>query len=190
MWEEGLTLRHHSLKTEDGYILTVMHIIPYDETFDAPEMRTLGTVLLGHSGMMDGLSWFETEHSSLPALLVKAGYNVYLTNDRGTRNSRRHESLSPVEDAKKYFDYSFAELGVNDAPAVLNFVQTHSGGERVIYIGYSQSSTSILYAFGQSKTSMLLRGMISDVILLAPCLFLSEPMMQVVGLDQPMPMAK
>jgi len=36
---------------------------------------------------MDGLSWFSTKHESLPSKLVKAGFDVYLGNDRGTKNS-------------------------------------------------------------------------------------------------------
>ena len=60
MWEEGLSYRPYSVKTEDGFILSVIHILPYDESFDTPEMRTRGTIVLGHGSMMDGLSWFET----------------------------------------------------------------------------------------------------------------------------------
>ena len=114
----------------------MIHLYPYDESMDTPEMRTRGAVVLGHGSMMDGLSWFDTEHESLPSLLVKAGFDVYLTNDRGTRNSRRHSNLNARHDDKKYFDYSIRELRIHDAPAIINFVRKDSGGGRIIYIGY------------------------------------------------------
>ena len=86
--------------------------------------------------MMDGLSWFAIEHESLPSLLIKAGFDVYIGNQRGTRNSCRHKTLDPIKDEKMFFDFSLAELGLYDAPAMINFVQKHSGGNKITYIGY------------------------------------------------------
>ena len=90
-----------------------------------------------HGSSMDGLSWFATSNESLPSKLIKAGFDVWLGNDRGTKNSQRHTSLNPITDAAEFFDYSWAELGVYDAPANLNFVKTHSGGKPVTFIGYA-----------------------------------------------------
>mmetsp|Transcript_36596 Transcript_36596/g.44690 ORF Transcript_36596/g.44690 Transcript_36596/m.44690 type:complete len:173 (-) Transcript_36596:796-1314(-) len=133
LWDEGLTYRPHMVETEDGYILTILHIIPSQES---DEMVTKGTVVLSHGSSMDGWSWFSTQHESLPSLLIKAGFDVYLGNDRGTRNSLSHQTMHAKRDAKKYFDYSFAELGKYDAPATLNFARQHSKSERVILIGF------------------------------------------------------
>ena len=53
---------------------------------------------------MDGLSWFEKqgdEGESLPSLLIKAGYDVWLGNDRGTKNSQRNANvIHPIDDAQ------------------------------------------------------------------------------------------
>ena len=124
---------------------------------------------------MDGWSWFDTQHKSLPGLLVKAGFNVYLGNDRGTRNSLSHKSINVKKEAKKYFDFSFAELGKYDMPAVLNFVRSHAKSERVIYIGYQQGATSALYAYSKGPEAIFMKTMVSDVFLLAPCIFFSPP---------------
>ena len=72
---------------------------------------------------MDGQSWFKTDKQSLPSLLINAGFDVYLGNDRGTRNSMRHEKLDPISDAEKFFNYSYAELGLYDAEANLYYVR-------------------------------------------------------------------
>ena len=96
---------------------------------------------------MDAWSWFNTDKKSLPGLLVKAGFDVYLGNDRGTRNSLSHTELNAKKHGEKYFDFSFAELGKYDIPAVMNYIRLHSKSDRVIYIGYQQGATSALYAY-------------------------------------------
>ena len=51
-------------------------------------------------------------------MLVEAGFNVFIGNNRGTQYSRNHEN--PEITPEKYFDYSFVELGQFDAPAQIN----------------------------------------------------------------------
>ena len=120
-------MQPHVVETQDGYRLTVLHIFRADLGRDEL-VGPKGVVLLQHGQMMDGLSWFKTEYESLPSLLVKAGFDVYLGNDRGTKNSMRHKELDFRRDAKKFYDFSLSELGLHDAPANLNFVKTHSQG--------------------------------------------------------------
>ena len=55
--------------------------------------------------------------------MADAGYDVYLGNNRGNSYSRGHVHLDPSRDAKKYFDFSFAELGLHDVPAQLDKVR-------------------------------------------------------------------
>ena len=188
LWEEGLTFYPHRVETEDNYILTVFHVYPSKEEDDTKQMRTKGTVLLQHGGSMDGQSWFATQNKSLPSLLVKAGFDVYIGNDRGTRNSLSHKTMKAKKHTKAFYDFSLAELGMYDAPAVLNYVRMHAKSEKVIYIGYQQAATSIVYAYSKSYTASLLKSMLSDVILLAPCIFLSEPVIEYPGYE-PMPIA-
>ena len=85
MGKEELDLRPHSIETEDGYILSLIHIWSLNE--EVKKVENKGVILLQHGISMDGLSWFKTDNESLPSLLIKAGYKVYLGNDRGTRNS-------------------------------------------------------------------------------------------------------
>lgn len=68
-----------------------------------------------------------------------------------------------------------------DSPAVLNYIRMHAKSEKIIYVGYQQAATSILYAFSKPYTSLLLKSLLSDVILLAPCVFLSEPILNYPG---------
>ena len=54
---------------------------------------------------------------------AKAGYDVWLGNNRGTKYSRGHETLDARKDFSKYFDFSFWELGKYDAPAQIDYVR-------------------------------------------------------------------
>lgn len=57
-------------------------------------------------------------------------------NNRGTTYSREHVSLDPDRD-RKYWQFSFPELGDFDAPAQIDFVREKTGVEKVTYIGHS-----------------------------------------------------
>ena len=83
--QEELDMKPFKLETEDGYQLTLFLIMSTNK--EIAELPIKGAVLLHHGSSMDGQSWFDTKHESLPSLLVKAGFSVYLSNDRGTRNS-------------------------------------------------------------------------------------------------------
>ncbi|CAL9128933.1 unnamed protein product, partial [Musa acuminata var. zebrina] len=51
-------------------------------------------VLLQHGVLMDGLTWLlNPPQQSLAFVLADNGFDVWITHGRGTRWSRRHESL-------------------------------------------------------------------------------------------------
>jgi pimeloyl-ACP methyl ester carboxylesterase len=64
-------------------------------------------------------AWTRNRDLSPAFRAAKAGYDVWLGNNRGTKYSREHETLSATSDKTKkdFFDYSFYELGQYDAPA-------------------------------------------------------------------------
>ena len=62
-----------------------------------------------------------------PALqAAKAGLDVWLANSRGTRYSHGHKHFNDKENnsehKKAYWDFSWAEIGRHDMPAVINLV--------------------------------------------------------------------
>ena len=100
---------------------------------------------------------------------------MFVSNNRGTKNSMRHASVDPVGDAKTFFDFSFAEIGLYDIPANLNFVREKSGALPVTYIGFGDGATALLYGASRTEMGVYIRQMVKDAILLAPCVSLEKP---------------
>jgi pimeloyl-ACP methyl ester carboxylesterase len=117
----------------------------------------------------------------MPIQLYEAGYDVWLASPRGTAHSSGHykyDSVHSADDAEKYWDWSFADIGMYDTPAMLRHIKYIVSQEveepfirhpdKVVYIGYDQGATALLYALAYKEDQMFhdyLRG----AILLAPC---------------------
>ena len=122
--KNGFGFEQHTVTTEDGYILTVWRIPGL-----AGEAKKLGkpTVLLQH-GVLDSANCWAMHYPEVaPAFVAaRAGYDVWLGNNRGTVYSD-----GTVEGFDKttaeYYDYSFYELGKYDAPTQIDFVLEKTG---------------------------------------------------------------
>lgn len=68
-------------------------------------------------------------------ILADNGFDVWVTNTRGTKYSRKHTSLDPSN--KKYWDWSWDELVTDEMPAIFDFVSKQTGGQKINYIGHS-----------------------------------------------------
>ena len=77
--------------------------------------------------------------------LVRAGYDVWLGNQRGTKYSLEHTSLNYKRD-KAYWEFSFTEMGEYDAPAQIDYVRNTTGIDKVTYMGHSQGTSQMFYA--------------------------------------------
>lgn len=66
--EEGLRFQPHTVVTEDGYKLTLIHL---SKVIGKGPDTSISPVLLHHGNTMDGFSWFDTQHESLPSLLIQ-----------------------------------------------------------------------------------------------------------------------
>ena len=109
--ENGFDFESHSVITDDGYILNVFRILPKERVENAP------VVFMQH-GIIDSANcWIMHQADIAPAFqLVRAGYDVWLGNQRGTTYSMDHLSLDYKKD-KEYWQFSFTEMGEFDAPA-------------------------------------------------------------------------
>ena len=77
--------------------------------------------------------------------LIREGYDVWLGNNRGNMFSREHVTLD--NKSKKFWEFSFTEMGEYDAPAQMEFALNHTGQKKIAaYIGHSQGTSQMFYA--------------------------------------------
>ena len=86
--------------------------------------------------------------------MAKAGYDVWLGNNRGNIFSYEHEKLDWIKDEKEYWNFSFPELGMFDLPAMVETVVEETNGSKVRYMGVSLGTTQLFYALQSDVTKI------------------------------------
>jgi len=137
--ENGFIFEQHPVTTEDGYILNVFRIRSTETKEGAP-------VVFFQHGVVDSADcWIMNYPEVAPAFkAVRAGYDVWLGNQRGTKYSMNHKTLS--NKSKEYWSFSFTEMGKYDAPAQIELALRMTGNKKVTYVGHSQGTTQMFYA--------------------------------------------
>ncbi|XP_034230755.1 lipase 1-like isoform X2 [Thrips palmi] len=129
----GYPHERHRVVTEDGYILT-MDRIPRPGSVPVlmvpPLFSAAVTYLVLGPGYAQAL------------LLYDAGFDVWMTNLRGSVSSSRHERLSTAD--PRYWQYSYHEHGVYDVTASVDTVLSRTGFKQLLYVGFSMGSASFL----------------------------------------------
>ena len=90
-------------------------------------------------------------------------------------HSRKHTTLEPLknhDDKKKYFTYSFQELGDFDLPSQIDKALKVSGAKKLTYIAHSQGTTQMYYAL--TKIEDTLKEKVNLFIAFAPVLTLKN----------------
>ena len=73
--------------------------------------------------MEDGTTWLaHFEGVPFHLLLVDAGYDVWIGNNRGTEDSWEHETLSSTYD-DEYWQWTWAEMGLYDDTANIRMIK-------------------------------------------------------------------
>ncbi|CAH0560470.1 unnamed protein product [Brassicogethes aeneus] len=133
-------IESHFVTTEDNYILQMHRITNKDGNF---QKNGKPPVLLVHglgSSSMDFVNY--GSEKSIGLMLADRGYDVWLGNCRGNTWSRNHTNLN-IDD-RKFWDYSFHEIGYYDLPAKIDYIINKTGKPKLSYIGHSQGCTSFL----------------------------------------------
>ncbi|XP_026319815.1 lipase 3-like [Hyposmocoma kahamanoa] len=137
----GYVAETHRVTTEDGYILE-MYRIPFrrGETSGSADRPV---VFFLHGLLAASISFIRLGRNYAIAYnLADAGFDVWLGNARGNRNSRFHVSLDPDANAQEFFDFTWHEIGVYDIPAMIDYILEETGNQRLHYIGHSQGGTA------------------------------------------------
>ncbi|XP_030460450.1 triacylglycerol lipase 2-like [Syzygium oleosum] len=161
---QGYACQEHTVTTKDGYILGLQRI----PASRSGRLAYKPPVLLQHGLMMDAVTWLmNLPDESLAFILADAGFDVWLSNSRGTTSSLQHTSLSPSDPA--YWEWSWDELVAHDMPAVLQHVRRLTG-QNMHYVGHSLGTLIALAAFSHKELVNMLRS----AVLLSPIAYMNQ----------------
>ncbi|XP_015838585.1 gastric triacylglycerol lipase-like [Tribolium castaneum] len=156
--QDGYEVFTYYVVTPDGYVLEIFRIPPKEDD----NRKNKQPVVLEHGIFVDSGTWVFTGNKSLAITLASMGYDVWLSNQRGTRYSRTHKTLNSA--GYDYWLYSIDQVAANDIPTILEKValETKKSGS-IIYIGHSRGTTLIfMYASTfPEKTQKLLKGIVA-----------------------------
>ncbi|KAG8366782.1 hypothetical protein BUALT_Bualt16G0003500 [Buddleja alternifolia] len=161
----GYKCQEFEVTTDDGYILSVQRI---------PEGRAGGggpnrpPVLLQHGVLVDGMTWLlNPPEQSLAMILADNGFDVWISNIRGTRFSRGHVSLDPAN--PEYWNWTWDDLVSHDLPSVIELVFRQTR-QKLHYVGHSMGTLIALASFSEGKQI----DKVKSAVLLSPIAYLSH----------------
>ena len=131
---QGYAFEQHTITTPDGYILTAFRV---PGKIGEPIVKgAKQPIYMQHGLIDDGGTWFFNDHTlDLSLELVDRGYDIWVTNSRGTAFSNQHTTYT-VKD-KEFWDFSFHEMGKYDVPSNLKYILSETQHDQVIYFGHS-----------------------------------------------------
>ncbi|XP_013114395.2 lipase 3 [Stomoxys calcitrans] len=141
---DGFPVEYHKVQTKDGYILT-LHRIPILQQFPYGSQRVIRRpvvfMLAGIYASSD--AWLlNGRENSLPYLLSRHGFDVWLGNNRGNVYSRQnifHNASDP-----EFWNFSWHEMSIYDMTAMVDFIRAYTGERRMHFIAISQGGTVFL----------------------------------------------
>jgi pimeloyl-ACP methyl ester carboxylesterase len=137
----GYAFEEHKAITPDGYILTLWRI---PGLLNKP--KNIGPVTFLMHGVLDNSYTYvlkSNKTQNLAYLLADYGYDVWLGNNRGNIRSFEHidkKNYNWHDHKGKYWDFSVDELGIYDAPTMINYIVSTTGHQKINYIGHSQGT--------------------------------------------------
>ncbi|KAI9121571.1 hypothetical protein K1719_008604 [Acacia pycnantha] len=163
----GYKCQELHVTTKDGYILNLQRI-PQGRAEVAGSGAQKPPVIIQHGVLVDGMTWLlNSPEQNLPMILADNGFDVWISNTRGTRFSRKHTYLDPSNPA--YWDWSWDELVTKDLPAVFDYVANQTG-QKINYVGHSLGTLIALASFSQGS----LVDQLQSAALLSPIAYLSH----------------
>ena len=136
--ENGFDSEMTTLTTSDGYNLSLYRI---PRATGEPE-TSKPPVLIIHAQDCDMMEWLWNDADKANALLLaRAGYDVWLGNNRGNKYSNTHTSLTTKDAA--YWDYYQQDMAEKDLPTFIDHILEVTGQDQLSYIGHSEGTTQM-----------------------------------------------
>ena len=103
--------------------------------------------------------------------LYDQGFDVYISNSRGSIYSRKHDTYEPT--SEEFWDFSWLELGTGDTKAQVDYIYNRTG-QKTSYLGYSMGTTQMFGAMIVDYEHFSQR--VNKVAQLAPCTITAQYM--------------
>ncbi|KAF7362150.1 Triacylglycerol lipase [Mycena venus] len=165
----GYTPEEHVVLTKDGYLLG-LHRLPSKKGQQkaSPGTSTGNPVVYLHHGLlMNSEVWvcLTSAERSLPFVLVEAGFDVWLGNNRGNKYSKK--SIHHGPNSSKFWDFSIDDFAWHDIPDSIHYILDCTKAKTVSYVGFSQGTAQ---AFAALSIHPQLNDKINVFIALAPAM--------------------
>ena len=168
----GYYAEEHVVHTEDGYLLG-LHRLAWRKGEEDERVNTgkgsiqKKVVYLHHGLMMNSEVWvcLSDKYRGLPFVLVEAGYDVWLGNNRGNKYSKKSTKYSP--DSTQFWNFSLDQYAFHDIPNSIEYILAATSQPSLSYIGFSQGTAQ---AFATLSIHPTFNQKIDVFIALAPAM--------------------
>lgn len=131
-----------------------------------PRKPKLGAPTI-YYGDIDG-----SDDNSLPFMFSNNNFDVWLYDARGTNDINRNLSATTdIKVAQKFWDFSLDDEGLVDLPLMMNFVLTKTASQKLVYVGYSQST---FFMFALLSTVPEYADKVAAIVAMAPVSYVSH----------------
>jgi pimeloyl-ACP methyl ester carboxylesterase len=173
--QPGMELEIHNVKTTDGYNLRLQRCY-----MKGTKGATKRVILMQH-GLMETSSTFglHGEHA-LSFRLAREGYDVWFGNNRTNFYGQLAHDLEHNDSALRlhekihedsYWDYSIDHLVRFDFPAMVSYIRSNTGVDKIDFMGASQGAGQAMAAITQFPE---MKKMFNSMILCCPAIFLKK----------------
>lgn len=139
--KNGFDWEQHWVTTSDGYILELWRI----PGLKGENKTKKEAVLLQHCLDCDMMVWVVNDPDLAPAFtLVRAGFDVWLGNNRGTKYGLNHTTMDPK--SARFWDFDQETMGLHDVPAEIEHIKKVTGQSKISYVGHSEGTTQMFMA--------------------------------------------
>lgn len=148
----GLDAEVFDLETEDGFIITLLHLYNPIERRSDKQVPRRHPILMIHGLFQSAGAYCCTDDNSLAFFLAKSGYDVWLGNNR-CGFSPRHTLLTYGD--PRMWAWNIRQMGVMDLSALTDRVLHETGFSRLALIAHSQGTTQTLVALAKDQRPAL-----------------------------------